>query len=129
MMAFHYEEESLSARPVLSAQPGSSHLKELCQWVILNEMPGVIGIWYQAASSATTHFRLANVKGVESSLTLEGNGVAEKGNGAYCADWAITVTARGYDSFQAEQKDEYVVLLQSPQLPVQPCQDIWHRAV
>lgn len=63
MMAFHYEEESLSARPVLSAQPGSSHLKELCQWVILNEMPGVIGIWYQAASSATTHFRLANVKG------------------------------------------------------------------
>lgn len=63
MMAFHYEQERLKVRPVLSAQPGSSHLKELCQWVTLHEMPGVRGVWCRAASSATTHLRLANVKG------------------------------------------------------------------
>lgn len=63
MIAFHYVQASFGARPVLSAQPDSFHQKELCQWVILNEMPGVIGIWYRAASGASTHCRLANVKG------------------------------------------------------------------
>lgn len=63
MIAFHYEQERFAVWPVLNAQPGFSHLKELCQWVILNEMPRVRGVRCRAASGATTHFRLANVKG------------------------------------------------------------------
>lgn len=63
MIAFHYEQERLGVRQVLNAQPGSSYPKELCQWVILHEMPGVRGVWCRAASGTTTHFRLANVKG------------------------------------------------------------------
>lgn len=150
-------------------------------------MPGVRSVWCRAASGATTHFSLANVKGCglivdahdalmslrladkqvtvfELYLTMcawntqthmhpnitatskiwqwqhvcmrtreswvvtdlrWGNGIEEKGNGAYCADGAIRITAWG----QADRKDIHTLptqhVLHSSSSATWRLEDMW----